>query len=680
MNSLAYINNYINENILESTSNFLEDYFKDNLIINSNNYFSEFYIIRNKLKYFNFNTISTYKPIRNIDNNSFYLENSLIEINNLKELFNNILLEIEEFLYINLLFFNNSSSKDYIPNIDFKKIEDSKTTNKNLEDISNTRYLSNFRDIYIKRFYNKESFIYKYFNRNNKLINNIKLFLNKVSKFSELLLLGFYLLSTSPLRGEELVIITYKNSTINGLKNIYFDIDTRLIAINTSYSKSRDLTNINKSNIRFLPYRLTRVTIYYITLLKPFIDYLNFNYLDNKTINTKLFITLYNISLNSNILSKLLINKTKEYFKVKIDIRLYRYFITFIIKDKILKNNTNLLTPTKLNKNIYINKNTSNIDDILANRSTTIANLNYARDTNFFSNKTRDITLRSIEYSKKYFEYFKINTFITIEDLLEDYNNRELEEKSNSSNFNSNSSNSLSIDLEANSIDTNIKSSNILDTKFFNSSSSSSSSSSNSKSKSKSSSKSFNSNSTFNNFFKFLDESPTKLNKNNLKKLEKSSTNPKSKNIINYLDTITISSNSSSSSNISSNSNINNPNNIDLGLNNLKVLSSNSNFNIKSNFRDSNSNRFNTNKSKSNSNSNSKSNSNIDLDPTSNIDLSSSPPNINLESTSFNISLNPTSNLDLEVTSNIESSNPVSKKRGRPKKIRTNKRGRPRKG
>ena len=91
-------------------------------------------------------------------------------------LYSNLITKLEIELYSSLLFFNKTK-EDKIINIDLKKIEDSKDTTTNLLDLSNTTYLSNFRESYIKRFYNTNSYLYKYFNKNNKLEANIRLYL-----------------------------------------------------------------------------------------------------------------------------------------------------------------------------------------------------------------------------------------------------------------------------------------------------------------------------------------------------------------------------------------------------------------------------------------------------------------------------------------------------------------------
>ena len=144
------------------------------------------------------------------------------------------------------------------------------------------------------------------------------------------------------------------------------------------------------------------------------------NYFDIEELETKLFFKVYNKSITSTSLSKSLKTITKKYFKKSIGIKEYRHLITYIIKEKIAKNNIELLSP-KANRTFsnYYKAKDSNIEDILANHSTLIANTNYARDTNYFSNKTRDITNRSLNFCRLYFNYFNLVEDRTIKDVLD---------------------------------------------------------------------------------------------------------------------------------------------------------------------------------------------------------------------------------------------------------------------
>ena len=91
--------------------------------------------------------------------------------------------------------------------------------------------------------------------------------------------------------------------------------------------------------------------------------------------------------MSSLTLSKSLKTITKKYFKNYIDIKEYRYLITYIIKERIIKDNIEILSP-RSKKTRDFNKDYTNIEDILVNYSTKLANTNYTKETNYISNKT----------------------------------------------------------------------------------------------------------------------------------------------------------------------------------------------------------------------------------------------------------------------------------------------------
>lgn len=337
---------------------------------------------------------------------------------------------------------NLESSEDLIFELDYNKINDSKANRTPLEDITNNSYLNNYKLALIKRYYNKNTTIYSFFNNKKPLENNITSYYKKINKFLIDLLFNIYLLSSSPLRGKELTLIRFRNTSIGGIRNIFLDKGTNLIAIDTtSLNKSRDLNLLSNTNIRYLPRRLTNIVLYYTIFIIPFIEYLNIEVLNTTRLDSRLFTTPYNKNLSVLTLSTNLKTITKKYFRTSFSIKEYRYLITYIIKELIVKENIELLSP---NKRYSFERNTINssnkIEDILTGHLTLTANLNYGRDTNLFSNKTRDITNRSINFSRLYFNYFNLLDNRDIRDILD--TNIELSiVKTNTSSLYSNKSN-----------------------------------------------------------------------------------------------------------------------------------------------------------------------------------------------------------------------------------------------
>lgn len=395
-------------------------FIESRLTINASNYFTEYYTLRIKLKYYNYNIISSYKPIDDIDPDTLAIDNIRIPINTLRSLFIKSLEDLEDLFFREIILFKKK--EDNIIDLDLSKIFDLKDNNTPLEDLTSSKYLARYKDTLIKKFINKDLILDPSLGSKASIKDGILSYFKKVYNFLVSLALNIYLLSSSPLRGKAIILLKFRNTSLGTLRDIFLDKSNNLIALNTSnLDKTRDSTTLNTNTIRFLPIRLIRIIVYYITFIIPLIEYLRINYLDVTTLETKLFFKLYNKSITSSTLSKALKNTTKKYFNKGISIKQYRHLITYIIKERILVEKPELLSPRSNKKAIgSSNLGQSNIEDILAGHSTKTANLNYARETNYFSNKTRDTTNRSLAFSKLYFNYFNLLEDKSIRDILKD--------------------------------------------------------------------------------------------------------------------------------------------------------------------------------------------------------------------------------------------------------------------
>lgn len=466
--TIRYTIDLTTRDIIDNPLKFIED----RLTTNSNNYFKEFYILRTRFKFYNRGIISSYRPINDISPNRIGINNVEVDINILRTLFIEALESLEDLFYKEILYF--SLEDDNIIDLDLKSIRDFKENTIPLEDLTNTKYLEKFKDKFIKRFRNKNSLLYKGINSNKRktLEENLKDFFKRIERFLERLGLNFYLLSSSPLRGRAITLLKFRNTSLGTLRDIFLDKGNNLIALNTSnLDKNRDSTTLNTNTIRFLPIRLSRIVVYYITFIIPLVEYLRINYFKINTIETKLFFKVYNRELSSTTLSNTLRDITKKYFTKGITIKEYRHLITYIIKERILVDNPELLSP-RSNKNTISREATkqTNIEDILVGHSTLIANTNYAREVNYFSNKTRDTTNRSLEFSKLYFNYFNLLEDKPIRLVLKD----KVEYRSNIKSYKDSkvievedkdisSIDSSSLDIDNNSIEENLTIGNILE-------------------------------------------------------------------------------------------------------------------------------------------------------------------------------------------------------------------------
>ena len=518
---LGYIEYLLKENLIDNFTLRITKELKELLVVESNNYFSTIYTLRNTLRRFNYRRISAYKPILDKGNDSLRVDNIPIKIGTLKTLFSNLLLKVESILYIDLLHFNSKSKDNSILELNILRIEDSIENNIPLENIttidSYLKSISN-KDLLIKRLYNPNTKLNNYLmlDKVNFNLKNVKSFLKTRDLFIKNLLLAFYLLSSSPLRGEELTLLRYSNTREGGLRNLYFDKSLNTLSINTSYSKTSNTNTINLSNIRFLPIRLTRVVLYYLVYYIPLYNYLNIKVIKNNNIISPYLFTIKNKEIRSNILSNTLYKETSLYFSKGLGLKLYRHLIVYIIKEFIVKDRVYLLSPNKRNTTTYKGSlKESKIEDILSNHSTRLVEANYARESNLFSNKTKSIYTRSKDFTLLYFNFFNLTKDKDINSILEELEDKRLKED------NSN----LDLDLEAITSSSNSKDS--------------SSTKSSTKSRSRSTSKGsiISSNNS-------IAKSSSRLSKNSSKK----STFKEGLSKLNNLKVITISSSKSSNS------------------------------------------------------------------------------------------------------------------------------------
>ena len=208
-----------------------------------------------------------------------------------------------------------------------------------------------------------------------------------LTPLNTLLALNILLLSSSPLRGQALALMKFRNSTLGTLRNIFLDKVTRQIAIDTTnLSKERDSRVETKSNIRFLPRRVSTVVVYYIWLVVPLVEYLSMRYLDKEVMETRLFAgPARDVAVNH--LTRALGRFFLKTFKARLTLVDYRHLITYIIKQWIVKDGVNLLSP-RVKRTMQLTKGGAppphGIEDQLAGRTTSMANRFYARDKNLF--------------------------------------------------------------------------------------------------------------------------------------------------------------------------------------------------------------------------------------------------------------------------------------------------------
>jgi hypothetical protein len=405
----------------------LEDEFnrlyKETLDYNINKSYKELYRIYIYIRRYIYNRTSIRNPIIEIDENSFLINNSLIKIDSLRSLYSSLLERLESLLYNHLLFFTKSLTNKLLGvTIPLESLSDDLsfiTPNKSLLD--NSSFLP-YKDLYLDLALDRGSIINQYFLPRNPPKPTIEDFNKSKLKeytlirdsFIKLLFITTYLFIGSPTRGTEISIIRYINS-IEFPRNIFLDpTNPSVILINLAWSKNRDITRIQNENIRILPRALSRVYIYYLTLVVPFYNFIKRKYYNIIEISPYIF-EINNKILDSTLLSNLLAKETSKALDIKKGLTLspLRDLLIYIISSRIT--DKDLFKSTSSSKDYR----DSSIEDILANHSSKTREENYGRTTDLFSNTTRSILYRSKALSTLYFHYFKIDTLRDLLDIVE---------------------------------------------------------------------------------------------------------------------------------------------------------------------------------------------------------------------------------------------------------------------
>ena len=315
--------------------------------------------------------------------------------------------KLEETLFKDLLYLNY---KDL--NLDINLVRDNFTTTKEnfyfLKETSNiiNLDLETRSNLLVNSLFNKNSNLYSIFIKKDKTATkdyiynkeNIRKHLNNRLEFIKLLGVATYLLAACPIRGTEIENLKYINSTSLGERNLFIDNSTKLIRVETTYSKTSNITNKDSNIVRFFSSKLSNIIKVYLVYYIPLYKYLYF--IENNKINT----SSYLLEDREKAISSITISKTlgllsEIYLKARITISSYRQLIKYIIN-------------SRLNIDIEISieeeEEEDNIKDLLFNHSSKIANLNYGRDYSIFRNKNASLEQKSRDFTTKVFSYFNL--------------------------------------------------------------------------------------------------------------------------------------------------------------------------------------------------------------------------------------------------------------------------------
>jgi hypothetical protein len=119
------------------------------------------------------------------------------------------------------------------------------------------------------------------------------------------------------------------------MRNLIIDSKTHLIHIVTTYYKSFNITRAEKTNVRFLSPRLSRITATYLLVFLPLYHFLNIYHSNRKQISPDLFKNS-GVRYTNVRLSSILRKESLRVLRESLTINLYRHLIKYIIKTRII--------------------------------------------------------------------------------------------------------------------------------------------------------------------------------------------------------------------------------------------------------------------------------------------------------------------------------------------------------
>jgi hypothetical protein len=366
------------------------------------------------------------------ENNSVISVNSEeIDLSKLKLLLKSEIHELGALLYSELLYITKEEARSLY------KIEDLKDR---LSEDRNDYSFANFelseliyaRSLLIDNYYRTPSFRLLFSDRDpqnsaNYRFNTLKLtkYFKIRERFIEKLIFLVYFLSGPPIRGTELAEIRLKNTSLR-TRNIYFDINSKLLLFNLDYNKMSYSGKNTSRNIRFLPREISEILIDYLVLFYPFYLFLRINTIrsfetsyfsailalspdrlngrdeqytyitDHILYNSEYLFEIKNNRPSSYKISKLLANTLEANIGANFTLSSLRHLGIYIVQHYIDPNYSDEDIEADFEK----------ISDYLSNHSSKTANLVYARDSTTLPNQRRDYQLYAFDLCSKLHSFY----------------------------------------------------------------------------------------------------------------------------------------------------------------------------------------------------------------------------------------------------------------------------------
>ena len=218
--------------------------------------------------------------------------------------------------------------------------------------------------------------------------------------FAELLGNAINLYSSGPLRGTELSLILYKNTSTKD-RSLIYNKDAEMFFVTTDYDKSRNITQRERKSYRYVVPMLSRMIIIFIAAVLPLRDYIYRHHYGDEMFDNPFLFARNHSSVGSYSFSIRLRRETAAHFRQGLSLDAWRKMINFIIKTKMYT------TPLDPESSGDSGDSDDLVEDKQANRTTRVS-YTYYFNAEYIANST--ITPKDLnalrEFSIRYFNYF----------------------------------------------------------------------------------------------------------------------------------------------------------------------------------------------------------------------------------------------------------------------------------
>lgn len=325
-------------------------------------------------------------------------------IEHIKNFFMRLGVQLEGHLKSKLLFINQVDTLG----IDFSRIEDTPLLNKTGQSIVDTPQLERFKSWFLQELVKEDSEYNRFFvkdvqgGRIRFKQSSVQRFLADLNAFTELLANAINLYSGGPLRGTELSLILYKNTSIKD-RSMLYNKDAGMFFVTTDYNKTNNITRRERVSYRYLTPVLSRIVIIYVAAVLPLRDYIYRQHYRDEQYDNPYLLGRNQGAVSSYSISIRLQKETATSFRKGLSLQAWRKIINFIIKTKMHA------SPLDPDDSSDSSDDEDLVEDKQANRTTQVS-FNHYFNSEFFVNSTvtpKDLSALR-EFSIRYFNYFNL--------------------------------------------------------------------------------------------------------------------------------------------------------------------------------------------------------------------------------------------------------------------------------